>query len=151
MNPSVNSLTTGAERLEWTVRLADGDDRKRWGVFAAAILAGMAGLTIFRSPVIGGIAAMAILFSTADFWLGTKFVLTETSATSRCGLSVSSMEWSSVRRVIEENDLIILSPLEEESRLSEFRGVRLRIRDEKAEVVRQFIKARCGEHARFLG
>lgn len=120
-------------------------------VFACAALAGLAGLLLLHSLVFGVIGAGAILASTADYWLGTKYALTSESATSRCGLSVSSMEWKSVRRVIDSGDIILLSPLEEDSRLSEFRGVRLRISDENANVVRQFIKERCGDNAQFLG
>jgi hypothetical protein len=113
---------------------------KAYGILAAAVVAFAAGTLLLKQPVFGLIGFAIILGSTADYWLGTSYRLDETGASSRCGLSVSSIAWADVKRVMKDGHTIKLSPLETASRVDPFRGVLLKMLPELGEEVAGFIR-----------
>jgi hypothetical protein len=94
-------------------------------VFLVAVTVGIFGIVLLRQPLLGLIGFLAILASTADFWLGVKYTLSESEAKRQCGLSVSGIHFDQVKRVTVDGNHVKLSPLEDEGRLAPFRGVTL--------------------------
>lgn len=137
------------EALRWSVRLSDAAPQKRWAIVATALVAGAAGWVLSHSFILPAIGVIAIFASTAEFWLPLHYVLDEKSARCRCGISVTAIEWSDVKRVLISSEFAKLSPLETDSRLSEFRGVKIRFGDRKQEVL-DWIREKLGNHVRFL-
>jgi hypothetical protein len=139
------------ESLRWFVRLSEGHPEKVLGVALCALGAGLVGFLILRSPVLGMLGFATIAGTTSEYWLGTHYILDVNGATARCGPSVTSMEWSAVKRVIVKGSQIRLSPLPAESRMDAFRGVLLRTNPEVRENVLKTISERCKEDVRVLG
>lgn len=132
------------DELRWSVRLSDEAPQKRWAILAAALVAAAAGWVLFHNFVLPIVGVVAIFASTAEFWLPLHYVLDEKGARCRCGISVTAIEWSDVKRVLISSEYAKLSPLESDSRLSEFRGVKIRFGDLKREVL-DWIEGRVGE------
>ncbi len=148
-------METGAqallENLEWSVRPADQHPSKRIVIALAAAAAFGIGYSIFHNPMIPLIGVAAILFSTAEFWLGTKYILTPQSATSKCGLSVTEVAWTSVQRIVDDGERMTLSSVSEKSPLANFRGITLRMDQNQRAAVVAFLKEHCADHAGNLG
>jgi hypothetical protein len=159
MNPLVNSSVPGGNQTEtsegspsvsagiddafcWNVRPSDKEPTKKWGVLAAAVIAFALGLLLFKNVWFGFIGFIAILSATAEFWLGISYKIDPRAASSRCGLSLTSLEWSEVKRATATPEGIKLSPLGTTGRLEAFRGVFLRYganRDKVTETVRRWL------------
>ncbi len=137
------------EPLVWTVKLYDREPAKRYAVFFFALAAGAAGLLFFQSAVFALIGFVAILASTAEFWLPLRYRLDERGASVRCGLSVTAIDWPDVKRVVLAKEGWKLSPLGNEGRLSPFRGVYLRF-GEEPEAVRAYVSHHVDQNARFV-
>lgn len=148
-NDADASSSGGVERLEWSVSLYENEPVKRFSVIAFALIAGVVGYALFQNFIYAIIGFFAILGSTAEFWLPTRYVLDQKSARSRRGFSVTELEWSDVKRVIVSDDGVKLSPLEESNRLAPFRGVYLRFGSRRKDVLRT-IKENLGNDVRFL-
>jgi hypothetical protein len=151
MSQLVNSSTIGdsgssVETLTWTVRLSDNAPQKRWVVYGAALFAAIAGYLWTGQPLIGIVGFAIILGSTAEYWLGVRYRVDGNSVARRCGLSVTEIHWENVKRVIVDQNRIKLSPLEEDSRLSEFRGVTLVTTQDNHEAVLAAVEAHRGNH-----
>ncbi|MCH8979386.1 MAG: hypothetical protein IH945_09130 [Armatimonadetes bacterium] len=127
-------MSDGADSLEWTLRLDPETPRRRYTVLAIALMAGAAGLVLFDSPLLSIIAVAAIVLSAAELFFPVKYRLDAQGARATCGLSVTAVAWSDVKRVLPMRDGLRLSPLEKPSRLEEFRGVYLRFSDNEEEV-----------------
>ena len=152
MNPSVNSSAPGDNSPEtsegsdsvsagiddafrWNVRPSDKDPAKRWGVLVVALAAFGLGFVLFQNIVFGVLGCAFILVSTAEYWLGISYKLDKKGASSRCGLSLTSLEWSDVKRAIATEDGVKLSPLGTSGRMDAFRGVFLRFGAEREKVM----------------
>ena len=120
--------------LEWQVFLGEKLNKKRVPVLIFVFLAGVVGFLMVNwwGFFIG---VGAVFVSTAELWLPIKYRLTQEEAIAKCGLSVSAIRWENVRRIIDVEDGIRLSPLEKTSRLEEFRGVYLRFSSNRDEVL----------------
>lgn len=105
-------------------------------VAAAAFIAAALGLWLLQSAL-GAILGFAMIAGgTADFWMPVHFALDGTKASRRCGLSVTSIEWSEVKRADVTDRGVKLSPLASaESRLEPFRGVFLIFENNEAQVL----------------
>lgn len=89
-----------------------------------AFLAGVFGLLVFRNPIGGLLGAAMIALSTADFWMPIRYRLTDVDARRSVGFSHSSIQWSEVAQVREDDLGAKLSPLRNpSSRLEAFRGL----------------------------
>jgi hypothetical protein len=114
------------QRLKWSVRLLGDRTHFIPVIGLAAVSAGIAGVVVFRSPSMGLLGFAMILASTADYWLGSNYMVDAKGAQARVGISLTSMEWKDVKRVVLEPNAIKLSPLDHQSKMDAFRGVTLR-------------------------
>lgn len=112
--------------MTWVVRLGTGQPHQRLGVLAAASAAGLLGIWLMGHFLFGAIGFCAILLSCHEVFFPLHYRLDAQCARVRCGWSVSAIEWTNVRRVIELADGVRLSPLAKPSRLDAFRGLFLR-------------------------
>lgn len=135
---------------KWSIKPWREAPHKLAIIFGFAIIAGIFGGLFLRSPVLAGAGFAIILGSTAEFWLGSSYKVDGKGATARTFLSVSSMEWTEVKRVILGSDYVKLSPLAEAGRLDPFRGILLKLDESTKEPVLEIIRARCGDDVRFL-
>ncbi len=133
------------EPLVWTVRPTDGAPVKLVAIFAVAFLALGVGWFGFGKPLFGLLGFAMILGSTGDAWLGTRFRLDAKGASARTGPSVTAMDWTDVRRVLDKGAEIRLSPLESASTLDAFRGVGLVTQPENRESVLEYVRAHAPE------
>jgi len=120
-------------------------------VFVAAIVATAVGWFAFGSPVLGLLGCAIILGSTAEYWLGTAFVIDDQGASARTGFSLTGIEWANVKRLIRDTDGVRLSPLESAGTLDVFRGVYLRYGIENREEIERAIERFGGRLAPALG
>jgi hypothetical protein len=139
------------EAFSWSVRLSDKAPEKRYGVLAAAILAGLIGVFVVGRPLLGLVGFAIILASTAEFWLGVNYRLTPQGASARCGLSLTAMDWEDVKRVLVDDEVVKLSPLAGDGRMDAFRGVSLRTLPENREQVLEYVKDFYKGDVRLLG
>ena len=120
--------------MEWEIRLWENEPNRRYGILFAAALAALLGWWMFQNPLMPVIGFLAIILSTAEYWLPIRFVVNEECATRRLGLSVTQLDFCQVKRVERSPDGIRLSPLALPSRLDAFRGVFLRTKSNQEEV-----------------
>ena len=146
---ALEAVEEPSDQLTWTVRLFETDPVKRYIVFLFAFGAALVGLLAFQNIIFAVIALVAVLASTAEFWMPLQYKLDKNQAAVRCGFSVTAIEWSNVRRVITSEEGWKLSPLKEETRLSPFRGVYLRF-GPVTEDVKVFVKSHINGDVRFV-
>lgn len=121
--------------LTWTVRMWEKRPREIAIVLVGCALAGLLGVVVLQG-LLGGLLGFGLVAaSTTDFWLPQKFRLDATGASLRCGISVTSIEWSAVKRVYEVSGGVKLTPLEQDGRLEPFRGVLLRYAGNREDVL----------------
>ncbi|MCX7800483.1 MAG: hypothetical protein N2109_09100 [Fimbriimonadales bacterium] len=137
------------ERLEWEVRLWERDPPKRARLFAVVAAIGVASGYAF-GLVLGILSVFFLLGSTMEFWYPVRYRLDAQGASAKVGISVTAIEWRSVRRAILGEDGVKLSPLEKASRTAVFRGVYIRFNRNREEVL-EFVRRRLPEDAAFLG
>lgn len=152
MNPLVNSSVPGDSSPEtsegsdsvsassndafrWNVRPSDKDPSKRWGVVVVALAAFGLGVLLFQSLLFGALGCAFVLATSAEYWLGISYKVDSKSASSRCGLSLTSLDWGDVKRAIVSEEGVKLSPLGTSSRMDVFRGVFLRFGTERERVL----------------
>ena len=122
--------------MTWTVRLWQRNPQKLAGIMVAGMLGAMVGLWAFPGTVFGALLGFAFIAgATTDFWLPQHFTLDGTGARSRCGISVTSLEWEAVKRVYEMGDGVKLTPLDSDTRLEPFRGIFLRYENNREQVL----------------
>jgi hypothetical protein len=138
------------EPLRWRVRLSDKAPGKRWVILAVATLVGVLGVLLLQNPLLGILGFAIILASTAEFWLGTSYRIDAEGATARTGLSPTALSWTDVKRAIVTEEGIKLSPLDQDGRLSPFRGVFLRFGANNREQIISAVRTHCEGDVRFL-
>ncbi|MBA4292511.1 hypothetical protein C0431_06030 [bacterium] len=130
----MSDLKRPVVELEWTVELGKQLAQKRIPVAIAGLVAAGFG-TVFIGAF-GAMLGIAVVFlSTAELWMPMRFRLTSEEASARVGLSVTAIRWENVKRVLETDQGVTLSPLEKSSRLDAFRGVYLRFSSNRSEVL----------------
>lgn len=149
--PEPGSDSSELATLAWTVRLWK-DNPGRLGVIAlTALVAAVAGLLALGHPLGALIGFAMIAFSTADYWMPVHFRLDHKEARRQLGPSVSSIAWTDVRQVREDEVGAKLSPLPNpESRLEPFRGIYLRFSGNRDEVMER-IRKEVGEECKISG
>jgi hypothetical protein len=138
------------ESFQWRVRLSDSNPGKRYVLLAAVLLAFIFGTVVYGKLLLGLLGSAMILAATAEFWLGTSYKLDASGATSRTGFSLSKLAWSEVKRAVVTPVGIKLSPLDETSKLSPFRGIFLRFGREDRVRVENVVRMLGGENVRFV-
>ena len=142
---------SGDDALSWSVALWKRDPAKLLVIASIASGAGVLGLIALKSPFGFGLGFIMIALATADFWLPIHHRLDGRGATRKVGLSVSTIEWSAIVQVREQQDGVKLSPLESaSSRLEAFRGVYLRF-DGNREQVMERIRREVGSECKISG
>lgn len=143
MADSESNHDLSTESLRWYVRLSDKDPKKLGVIGLASVTAGVAGVTLGGQLILGILGVLMVLGATAEYWMGTSFSVGPHGACRRVGVSLTSIPWSDVKRVIVSDEDIKLSPLTSESRLEPFRGVILRTtpqnRDRVLGLIRHFV------------
>ena len=122
------------EPLEWSVHLGKENRSKQWIVAMGAGVAFLFGTILFH-PLVGFLGAGIVVASTTEMFLPIQYRLDETGASSKCGFNRTFIYWSDVKRIEEGETAINLSPLRKTSRLDAFRGVYLRLRGNRDEVL----------------
>lgn len=128
------------EPLEWTFSLGEIMPEKRRVVLGMALLAFGVGTFLLHNIILGVIGAVMLILGVAELFFPMKFRLDPAGATRKCGLSVTTIPWNSVLRVIEIADGVVLSPLAKPSRMSAFRGVSLRYSGNEEQVLAKIRK-----------
>jgi len=150
VNPESTDVAAAPEPMRWVIRLWEDRPERRYAVLAVSLAAGSVGWFMMSSPIFAVIGIFAILGSTTEFWLPIRYVLDQKGASHRCGISVSAIEWSDVKRVIVSGNMIRLSPLEKEGRMDPFRGISLRCGENTQDVLK-FVEERIGEGCSISG
>lgn len=126
ISPSSQVISNSGASFSWFIRLSDQGKAKTYAILGLALVVAGVGWVVFHSPILALFGATAILGSTAEYWLGVSYRLTETSASSKCGFSSTVIEWKNLKRIIVVGNSVRLSPLEKPSQMEVFRGVLLR-------------------------
>jgi hypothetical protein len=121
--------------MKWDVKLWERNPKKLYAILGYCLFAGILGALLFRGFVFPLVGFAAILIATAEYWLPQNYKIDEAGASSRNGFAVTSISWSDVKRVTEDGEGVKLSPLEKDTPLSPFRGVYLRFRSNRQEVI----------------
>lgn len=98
-------------------------------------MVGIFGWLVMGTPSLGLAGFVMVMAATGDYWLPQRFTIDGNGAKMRCGISVTSIDWKDVKRTIESDEGIKLSPLEKPSRTSQFRGLFVRYADNRNEVM----------------
>lgn len=145
---------TGDENVEsisWSVRPYEKAPAKRYVIFAIALVAMAFGVFIYGQPLLGVVGFAIILGSTVDYWVGSSYRVDASGATSRTGLSISSIRWEDTKRVVVSAEEVKVSPLEDGgSRMDAFRGVVLKTNTDNRTQIIDAVKRFGGEDVRFL-
>jgi len=138
------TTTDGADTLpdsfEWSVRPLEYEPQKAWGIAAGSALAWVLGVAMGGSWILGVVAVAIVLGATAEFWMGSKYRVSEHDVRARTGLSLSVLAWEDVKRVVESEAGVLFSPLEEASWRDAFRGVFVRWPKEGEEPLRVCVR-----------
>jgi hypothetical protein len=102
-------------------------------VFLTILVAIVYNLT--ESVVFSAVAALILWGSLAQYFLPTKFELTETGVRVRYTFSGVQKEWRLFRSYYVDKNGVLLSPFVRPSRLENFRGLYVRFAGNKDEVV----------------
>lgn len=135
--------------LVWTVDLGK-DNPKRYAVLVAACIAGLIGLNLFNSLLLGIVGFAAIILGVSEVFFPLKYRIDEKGISVRCGISTTALEWSGVKRLVDFGDTMRVSPLEKPSRLDPFRGVLVRFSSNE-EIVRGKIQELTNRHGLPVG
>ncbi|MBS1709540.1 MAG: hypothetical protein JSS65_12575 [Armatimonadetes bacterium] len=132
------------------MQFGDGQTAKRWVVVALAVFAGLMGFAFLRNVVASFLGVGAVLLSTSELFLPVRYRLDDNGAQSKCGWSSTEVKWGDVRRVVDGELGVKLSPVPENSKVAPFRGVYLRFNGNREEVLAT-IRALQERHAELLG
>lgn len=116
----------------------------------AAFIAFGLGVLLFKNVIFGVLGFAIILGTTAEYWLGSSFKLDSKSASARVFLSLTSLDWTDVKRAIASDQGIKLSPLESAGRMDTFRGVFLRYGSERERVTEE-VRRWLPTHVELMG
>jgi hypothetical protein len=119
------------------------------GLIAVGVVA--LALIVTRQPVLALLGLSVIVASTAEFWMGTTYILGEKSVEAKVAFSGSQISWDDVKSVKMTLSHIYLSPFTDEHRLDAFRGVKLNLTNANRDQVIELIRERVGKDVRFLG
>jgi len=121
--------------LEWRAWPAARQPRK--AIATAAIILLGAFLTVLAtvSLPLGLVAFVLLTLATREFFLPTRYQLTEEGASAEGFLNSYSIPWRRVKACLLSDEGVKLSPFAGKSRLEPFRGVYLRFGDNREEVV----------------
>ncbi|MES1227547.1 MAG: hypothetical protein ABUL72_02690, partial [Armatimonadota bacterium] len=108
------------EPLTWTVDLSQELRPKRLVVVIAMLGAALIGIVALRSVLLALVGVIAVFASAVEVFLPLKFRLDKEGGHRKVGLSSSLIAWKDVKRVVEDEVGIHLSPFAEPNRLDAF-------------------------------
>ncbi len=121
--------------LEWQFCAWESQPQKRTIALVAMVIAALAGFFILHHILFAILGAGVVFVSTAELFLPVKYRLDANEAKQRIGISITSITWNDVKRLIPQDDGIRLSPFENSNRLDAFRGLFLRFASNGDEVL----------------
>lgn len=139
-----------SEVLVWSVQPWRKSPSRVLIILGFAVLGFVGGALALKNLLLGVAGFAIIVGSTAEYWLGTHFRVDPKGVSSRTGPSLTSMEWAEIKRVIVSEEFVKVSPLEVDSRLSAFRGVRLSVTPEQRNEVLAAVQRNVNQDVRFL-
>lgn len=114
------------EGLKWSVHLAGRHPLRTAVILQAIIFAFLFGWFLFHSLLLSLIGSALIFSSTTEYLLPIHYLLSPRGATAMWGWTRFEIAWDQVKRLIDTDDGLRLSPLEKSGKLDAFRGVQLR-------------------------
>ncbi|MFN3649868.1 MAG: hypothetical protein ACK47B_09815 [Armatimonadota bacterium] len=135
ISPAPDAVPLEGEELEWRVHLLR--ERPAGGVAVAAAVAAAAtwGFLLFQHPVAGLVGAGLVLASAGEFVFPLHCRLNAEGAEVRNPFAWRKIAWKDVRRVYTGEEGVRLSPLAHGGVGDGFRGVLLRCRGNREEVL----------------
>lgn len=121
--------------------MGDRAPEKRRVVYGVAAFGALLGY-FWVGPLGILLGAVVVLVSAAEMFLPIRYRLDGEEARSQIGLSVTAIRWENVKRLIQTDEGVRLSPLSQSSRLDAFRGVYLRFSGNEAEVLAKIAELR---------
>ena len=115
----------GEPQLTWTVHLARRRPRQARAAVAVILLAGVAAGYGFQTPLLGVLAVILLTAAVSDYLFPLRYTLGPEGIAVRGLLHRRLMAWPQVRRVVEDDLGVKLSPLARPSRLEAYRGIYL--------------------------
>ena len=128
--------------MEWTVDLSQELKPKRLVVVVAILAVAVVATFGMGQPLLAVVGVIAVFASSAEVFLPLKFRLDEQGAHRKVGLSNSLIAWKDVKRVVENEGGIHLSPFAAPHRLDAFRGVYLRTSSNRGVVLGKIAELR---------
>ncbi|MDH7568124.1 MAG: hypothetical protein QHJ73_00885 [Armatimonadota bacterium] len=143
--PEVGALLAGAAvGVAWRVHLARRQPRRAAAVVLIVAAAAVLAYLVFGHPLPAALTLLALLTAVSEFLFPTLCRLDHRGATKRNVMTVRSIPWSAVRRVLVDADGISLSPLPTAARRHAYRVLHLPLPNDGetravvCEMVRQF-------------
>jgi hypothetical protein len=137
--------------MKWKVIPREQQPQKMWGILAIGVIVALFAYVLTKHGLVILLGLGVIAMSTAEFWLGTTYSLSDEEAEAKLLFSGSVIKWADVKCVKMDLSHIYLSPFAEEHRLEAFRGVKLNLTNADREQVIDHVRQRVGEDVRFLG
>ena len=131
-------------RNELTWRVFPARDKRKLAVFLLVVVAFLS-IVFYTSGVFWTVFAAVILaLSLSSFFTPTTYTMDDEKVTIKRPLYSITRRWDNVRRVTVHKNGVFLSPFRKRTRMENFRGVFLIVRDNMDDVV-NFIRERAGE------
>jgi hypothetical protein len=127
------------EGLKWSVHLAGKHPLRTAVILQAILFAFLFGWVLFHSLLLSLIGSALIFSSTTEYLLPIHYLLSPRGATAMWGWTRFEIAWDQVKRLIETDDGLRLSPLEKSGKLDAFRGVQLRFDPDNKEKILKLI------------
>jgi hypothetical protein len=124
-----------SEPLVWSVHIGRDQGSRRIVVVVMAVMISVIALFFVRSVLMAIMGPIMFLGALGELFLPIHYKVDDQGASSQCGLSVTRIEWSAVKRMWTDDAGVKLSPLESPSRLDAFRGVYLRFASNRDDVL----------------
>jgi len=109
--------------LVWTVHLARRRPRRAAAVVTVILVGAFAAALGFQSIPLGFLAALLLVASVSDFLLPITYKLGNEGISARGLWHRRHLSWEQVRRVVQDDLGVKLSPLSRPSRLEAYRGI----------------------------
>lgn len=130
------------DTLEWRIDLGASEPKKKGIVLFAAFAVAAIGVLLPYSGLVYGMVGFGLIVSSnAELFLPQIYKVSQSGVERKCGLSLSSMEWDQVKRVMVDESGVKCSPFTKSTRTEPFRGVYLRFANN-----RELVLAKIHEH-----
>jgi hypothetical protein len=115
---------------EWTVHLLRREPKRAVVILTSLLFVLCVAWLLFHSPFLMLAGAFMVLSAASEFLFPIRYRLTTRKAAAHWGAARFEIEWGAVKRLLEAEGAVKLSPLPKASRLDHYRGVTLRFAPE---------------------